>query len=1271
MYECDICMRDFNSEKNYVIHVEKCSKQRERSARSTRSTRSTRSIRSSSVIPVRSRIYKSENEMVSDTGHMSANDKYVQAIAKLRHERKSLKNQLTDTENEMRKKEDYLESQIATLTLDRDTLADDLEEQIHKRENDSGFAQAKLKKKYTKKLAKIQFESEKFKTKVLELERQIVDMERNSRGNQELASKIMQLERDNSDLTAKLVFTQSSTQTTIDQLTKHIETVQKSLEEAQREQEKITNELTKQLEDGVNREKKTKEYHQTHIKRLQESFNSELEKSKTFQSQQLEKSTDMYTKEIQLLTQKVRKSIEDSNTMEKNHKIVLFKLTEELERYKISIQEHKKSQQIMTEEYYKSHQTLLEEHNKAQQKVTEEYERQQVQYLREKDEWSGEKTDLNRHIKLLQNDLEKCKIDSMRSIKLQEQHIDGYKRKYENGESKIKSLTNNNQELTSKIAHLQSEIHKSKSSASQIINDKNKEITDLKNDIEQNYVRNIEEYKRSIHQQNTRLSDTEKEYKEIIERKDMAYKKLESELIQTVDNMKELEITTSRLRVNFSQAMNKVTFENKSNIDIMNTHRESLESRISQYKKDIDHLDKLIGQKNFELKNVDNKMTKLDKEMTETIFQKQREINNLNGSVAEKESHIQHIQKVNESYSKKINQLNKDIDTLITEVNKKKEMCDSYENKIAKMQKSYEALELNVTSHKDLIKNKEDKIRSLYDSVKQLQIDAKSKDILIGQHNTTMVALQNVIKQEKELNRQVTSVRNEQDEKNTKLNNIITTLTQELQNSRDLIEKQNAKLVSMNVAENENQKQFSDMQQTIQNRNSELRKLSDINNILSDAMKSMNSDSDIKVNELRQLRYDNNVLSSDVSKQKIVITKHENEIVQLKSSNTKLSKSMRDQKILEQHITELKSQLSGSQEKLEKALLTYDNTVKKHDEKIKDTVRRHEDHVDNLQNIKIALTDKLANMTHLCSVEEKKNIELHDINKKLGQALKENSGYKELFDDTKISLESLKIKYAEVSRKNVNLEQLNSTLVSGVDTNNEYRKQLLNTIDNMKIENEKLANVAYSNSIEKDILTTLQKQLVELTENYTKEHDELESQRKEIQLLRSDNKDKKELQNDLQSLILELDTARNHLTEIREQYKGCNNERESLKSRLEMFADKYTSTKEALEKEVSSLKHKLNTSVNQIKNNAVEYNKVKVFADKYTSTKEALEICEKKLAESSQQIIVHRKKIEKLDMEGSQARNLCELKIQEKSLEIQENRHEMAQLRHELRLARK
>jgi hypothetical protein len=522
MYECDICNRDFVSNKKYLYHLEQCEKRSSNRSSSSisRSSSSISRLSNRSKIPrsiplslkhdstrlnKKSRGYSSDNVILTGKHSESLSLQLKQAVTiinRLRGERDNLKNATVKTRNynnsDMIKKEGYYESQrykfesrIADLQIDvteRNVEIDNL--------NNSHNSLRNIIKSSKVKLQSLKDKSDAENVKLQSLK------DKSDAENVKLQKEIWCLQNSNND------------------------------------NERMTQELTTRLEDCVIREKKNKKY------------------------------TDEYRSQRDLYYENNIKHLHENN---KKLRIASIKIYEEkINNLNQQVENTKNTENISREELTVTQSQLykFKQDNEIKQQSLNNNHTKHIEF--------------ERVICCLYDDISKLNIKSQSLEAVTSNTNVKHIKEIKNMESKIKEglqrieyLISDNNELRIKINEDSKSMQDMKTLISKLVSDKNKEVLNL----------------------------TEK--------------------------LNGLEITVSKLRMNFTQSMNKLTFDNKSQIEIMETHRESLKTRIKQYKIDITILEKSINKKNFYIKSSQDKIDKQYNDMTEELHKKQREINAL------------------------------------------------------------------------------------------------------------------------------------------------------------------------------------------------------------------------------------------------------------------------------------------------------------------------------------------------------------------------------------------------------------------------------------------------------------------------------------------------------------------------------------------------------------------------------------------------------------------------------------------------------------------
>jgi hypothetical protein len=154
MFKCDICNREFYNNKKLISHMIRCEK-RDNSALNTRRIHSN----SSSTKTSKRKYSKSDNEQQDS---FLDEDKYSRIIERLRIERKTLKDQLVHSDTihmeDMTKKDAYYNNKIKDLNSDILIMVNKIDDLYQERETNIE-TDSFLRKKYTKKMAKIRLEN--------------------------------------------------------------------------------------------------------------------------------------------------------------------------------------------------------------------------------------------------------------------------------------------------------------------------------------------------------------------------------------------------------------------------------------------------------------------------------------------------------------------------------------------------------------------------------------------------------------------------------------------------------------------------------------------------------------------------------------------------------------------------------------------------------------------------------------------------------------------------------------------------------------------------------------------------------------------------------------------------------------------------------------------------------------------------------------------------------------------------------------------------------
>lgn len=147
MHTCDICHKEFSTNKRYMSHLEKC----ENRTQSEYARSRTYSQRGSPSGSIRSYMQSPLHRRTSIVSQPSSRiSKAGRTVERLRRVMNSLKTRLTDMEDTQKYHE-----QIDILTADNKDLSNRLEET----ETESVVRRSKLRKKYAMKIAKIKLEN--------------------------------------------------------------------------------------------------------------------------------------------------------------------------------------------------------------------------------------------------------------------------------------------------------------------------------------------------------------------------------------------------------------------------------------------------------------------------------------------------------------------------------------------------------------------------------------------------------------------------------------------------------------------------------------------------------------------------------------------------------------------------------------------------------------------------------------------------------------------------------------------------------------------------------------------------------------------------------------------------------------------------------------------------------------------------------------------------------------------------------------------------------
>jgi hypothetical protein len=277
MYNCDICDKEFASNKKLLFHLERCEKRTNGSVyeyRSDERSTQSRGYKSTSRPSTRPKLTKSlyNRKSKSDSEQLNrgacdprtsfSEAKYVRSIEKLRNERRSLKDKLMEADSihmeDMRKNADYYDDKIQSLRNENERTSVRLEETEHERETEAeknNLSMIKLRKQYAKKLASIKLENDNV-NQVMELEQ-----------------SVRTLKDDHA------------------QLKRHLESVE-------RDREITVNELTYRIEQNVERSQKTKEHNQLVLENIEKACDDTIKQNDTIYQQQIDSLRSQLSTEV-------------------------------------------------------------------------------------------------------------------------------------------------------------------------------------------------------------------------------------------------------------------------------------------------------------------------------------------------------------------------------------------------------------------------------------------------------------------------------------------------------------------------------------------------------------------------------------------------------------------------------------------------------------------------------------------------------------------------------------------------------------------------------------------------------------------------------------------------------------------------------------------------------------------------------------------------------------------------------------------------------------
>jgi hypothetical protein len=269
MYKCKNCDKGLDSNKKLLSHIERCDKRSRRALSQYRKDKEySHSVRNS----------KSDGYETEKTDDLDL-EKLNRVIDKLRIERNSLKEHIIESDTnhleDIKKKEYYYEDKMKEFNFELEQIYDILNKEKNNDKQHFEIEKSKLKKKYAKKITRINLENNKnIFDQVTELE----DIIKNLKDNEKKSVVSFSMLQEESLFNNKSSLeTNNELKQTLDDSYKKYETMKLVLRRTEKEKESITSTLTNRLEDYLIGANKIKEHNNLIMKQLENSYDKKIE----------------------------------------------------------------------------------------------------------------------------------------------------------------------------------------------------------------------------------------------------------------------------------------------------------------------------------------------------------------------------------------------------------------------------------------------------------------------------------------------------------------------------------------------------------------------------------------------------------------------------------------------------------------------------------------------------------------------------------------------------------------------------------------------------------------------------------------------------------------------------------------------------------------------------------------------------------------------------------------------------------------------------------